>query len=419
MQSRLFSTIRFVAVSALIVALGALAGWYYYLHAKGGAAAQIDAARGTNAPVPSFSGASGSTYKNIITDTVSRIVDMVQGGQKDTAIGRLWHAERTPVAGAGFVTLGTTTVLRYAQQGTGYLFTGDLSARTTERLSNVLLPKTYAAQFATDGSFVLQVQSDDGTMRTIAGDSLPAATTTTASTTPIGRELPPNLRSIALDPVHRTLFWIAPDPKGGVVGASVPWKSTTGTKVFSSGIMSWRPYATTDGRLYVALAPADGVDGFAYEVQKDGTLTPLVRKVPGLSILPSGNTGTLLYSAAGGGIVSLYAKTAASSTPLLLPLHTIADKCVWLPGASLIAYCAVPKDAPGKNFLTDWYQGATHSSDAWWEIDVQAGTTRQLYSPEDSDSLSLDVVHPTIDPSGNYIAFTDGNDQSLWVFRVH
>ena len=90
------------------------------------------------------------------------------------------------------------------------------------------------------------------------------------------------------------------------------------------------------------------------------------------------------------------------------------DKCVWAPGISLIAYCAVPADTKNPHFIGDWYQGTLHTSDTWWKIDTAAGTATILYTMQ----RSLDVQHPIIDALGNYIAFQNGSDQSLWLLRL-
>ena len=90
---------------------------------------------------------------------------------------------------------------------------------------------------------------------------------------------------------------------------------------------------------------------------------------------------------------------------------------MWLPGNSEIVYCAVPNGPIPPNFLTNWYRGSVHLTDDWWKIDLSTGTTQRIYSPS-ADNFSLDVENPTIDQSGNYIAFINATDQSLWVLRV-
>jgi hypothetical protein len=319
------------------------------------------------------------------------------------------------------VDIGTTTQLMYAQQATGHIFAADPATHALDRRSNVLAPKTYRAAFAYDGSFVIQMIDEDGAIRSIAGTPSASSSDATSTSSPatLGRDLPRNLRALALEPSKRTLFWLVVDPKGGMTAAAVPWGTATGTRLFSTPIGSWHLFAPNNNTYYAVLAGEDDLPGYAYQVTAKGALLPLVRDVPGLSFLPSSDPSVFLYSSATGGTLSLYAKSGASSTATLLPVHTIADKCAWEPGKAQIAYCAVPVQTPSGPFLGPWYRGMVHTADSWWEIDAAHGTAREMYSLQKADDEDIDVLRPTVDPTGNYIAFLDGNDQSLWLLRIH
>ena len=82
---------------------------------------------------------------------------------------------------------------------------------------------------------------------------------------------------------------------------------------------------------------------------------------------------------------------------------------------SLIVYCAVPQVSPDNNFLDRWYRGEVHTADSWWRVSVNANSAELLYTPGDI----LDVENPVIDGSGNYIAFINGIDKSLWLLRTN
>ena len=109
------------------------------------------------------------------------------------------------------------------------------------------------------------------------------------------------------------------------------------------------------------------------------------------------------------------------------PIQTIADKCTWAPTSpeapqgkpgDLIAYCGVPQTIPSQQFLDDWYKGIVHTSDEFYEVDASAASTTLLYNPQGDTSASLDVEDPSVDPSGQYLAFINAADQSLWVLRI-
>jgi hypothetical protein len=167
--------------------------------------------------------------------------------------------------------------------------------------------------------------------------------------------------------------------------------------------------------MYVAQKPSDGVMGYAFTIN-NSALQSLV-SAPGLSILPRTGSTALIYSDSTSGSVSLFAQTSASTSPIRLPISTLAEKCVWAPGHDLIAYCAVPQTPETANdYMEAWYRGAMHTSDSWWRVDVSAGTAESLFTPD--SSISLDVEHPVIDPTDSYIAFMNAADKSLWMLRI-
>jgi hypothetical protein len=65
-----------------------------------------------------------------------------------------------------------------------------------------------------------------------------------------------------------------------------------------------------------------------------------------------------------------------------------------------------------------WYRGEIHTSDEWWKIDATTGSTTMIYSPKVSNNVSIDVDRPVIDATGNYIAFINAADKSLWMLKI-
>jgi hypothetical protein len=193
------------------------------------------------------------------------------------------------------------------------------------------------------------------------------------------------------------------------------WNSSKRTTLFSSSIAGWRPLLLSDGTMLLAESPADDIPGYLYSLTANGGLVPRVRGIRGLTVLPDPSSSLILYGSSSGGTLTLFAQS--TSTPQEINLATVADKCVWLPGKSTIVYCAVPTSQTPPQFLNNWYRGVIHTSDDWWKIDISNGTQQRIYSPS-VDGVSLDVANPTIDATGNYIAFTNATDQSLWVVHV-
>jgi hypothetical protein len=432
MKPLISRNVRIIIGGIVVLMLGALTGWYFYLHGEQTSLNSIDQATGLGAAAPSFGGTGGSTQAD--QAVAAQAFGSPSQGSAATSSSQLWEVDSSPVAGMGFVVTGAGEYLYYAERGNGYIFSADPYQETSVRLTDTLMPKIYQALFANDGSVIERSIDTNGNVTTFLGEvSSSSAATSSAQETNVqaaetaeaanagvpdvlaGAYMQTGIQQIAIDPVSKALFYLVPDPKGGVDGITQQWDGAKQAQIFSSAVGSWLPYFLSDGSMVILESPADGIPGYAYAVSAKGALTPLVRNVDGLTILPKASSPFLIYGSSSGVALSLYGAT--TSTPELLSLATVADKCVWLPGQSEVAYCAVPNGTVPQDFLDNWYKGTVDTSDDWWEIDLSTGQAQRFYSPS-ADNRSLDVEDPTIDPTGNYIAFINGSDQSLWILRV-
>ena len=427
------SFVRILIGGVVILMLGGLVGWYFYLRSQSAAINTVSAGRSLGSAIPSFGSPTGSTQANQAIATQSFGPNGQMTNAAASSSSPLWEVDQAPVAGMGFVDTATDEYLYYVERANGYIFSAHPSARTITRLTDTLTPKIYEAQFTNDGSFIERSLDSAGNVTTFLGAlatttgamnsgqtaSSSANAGTAASASPfqniVGVFLDPNIQAIALDHSSGAIFYLVADPHGGVDGISMQWNGTKKQTVFSSIVGSWDPSVLDDGTIILLESPADGLPGYAYSLGTAGALKPLVRGVPGLTVLTKTSSPLLLYGSSSGRGLTLTGM--ASSTPQVIPLSTIADKCVWLPGNSEIAYCAVPNGTIANNFIDSWYMGLAHTSDDWWKIDLSTGATQRIYSPS-ADNISIDVADPTIDASGNYITFINATDQSLWVFHV-
>lgn len=404
--------IEFLLAALIVIALGALSGWYFFLRGQNASTAAQDIARGFGTAAPNFTGALGSAYQNALSG--------FGAGGKDTSrsgpLPQLWQAEKTPVAGYGFVPNDTQLRLYFAQRSTGYLFSADPGMQTVARLSNTLMPKTYEAFFSTKGGVIERSVDATDSITTFVG-ALSASSSADSLKALTGSVLAKNILRIAVSPAGDEIFYLVKDSSGKTAGVRASWSGGNQKRLFTSSLQGWGVRWLSDGRIILVENPADNIAGYAYELKKDGALTPLIGVAPGLEITPRASSTALIYSTSSGGALTLFARGSATSSFVQLPIHTLAEKCVWAPSGAPVAYCAVPSVAPTGDFLTRWYRGEIHTTDAWWRVDVSAGTAHLFFSPE--SSLSLDVVDPVVDAGGQYIAFTNARDLSLWMLRIN
>lgn len=424
MRTRIPAYTYLILGGFIVLVLGGLTGWYFYLHTQNQAIETESAASGANSAAPSFGQPTGSTQTNQAIATQS--YDQNQANASAASSSALWEIDRAPVAGMGFVITGQTEDIYYVERANGYIFDAQPDERSITRLTDTLMPKIYRAEIARNGSLLEQSIDAGGDIATFLG--IIASSTNDTGTTSLnnsnmshpllsvtGNYIDPNIRALAFDPSTRAIFYTLDDADGGVDGFSMQWGSAKKKQVFTSPLRSWIPMLTSNDTIVLTLAPADGVPGFAYSLRSDGTLNPLVRNIPGLTFLPYGSGSSYIFGASSGS--GLVLNAAATSSTYTLSIATTADKCVWMPGESLIAYCAVPNSAVTGDYLDARAKGFDHTSDDWWRVDLMAGQATRIYSPS-ADNASIDVEHPIIDPSGTYIIFRNATDQSLWLLRV-
>ncbi len=402
--------IQFTLTAILVMIIGAFGGYYFFIKNKTQDTASDAAARGDTT---SFGGSLGSTYENIAGESAGTLTSDV--GERAP---RLWHVTKTPIAGFGFGAAGTSVFI--AERATGNILRAEPSVSTTIRLTNTLIPKVREALFSRSGDVVLRSTNDFGVVTTFAA-TIATTTVITATSTPSvleGVYLPSDI--VAIDapnhhPTSRGLFFMTRLPEGGSVGVTSSWKGTGVKKVFTSPLTQWRAQTLADGKTVLTQSPSDDVSGYSFMVSASGTARPLVANEPGLTLVHHDTLDAYMYGTAQGGELSLYVKVGTKGA-VKLPIGTTADKCVWAPGAGLIAYCAVPTTQPGASYLAQWFQGVTHTSDVWWKIEANEESAVRFFVPD--TNAKFDVEDPAIDETGSYVGWRDAADKSLWLLRI-
>lgn len=405
--------LTYTALTIVVVLLGALAGWYLFLHSRTQDTQAIDAARGLSAPVPTYGGI-GSTADNAGGFGPTPATPSTNGPTPQ----RLWQVDRAPVAGADFGAnaggFGSSTALYFVERANGYVFSTDPKSGALNRITDTLVPKIYEAIVVPGKASVIERGLDEhGAITTFVGSYTSTSSVSTSMHALSGTYLPSGIRRLIIDPQKTTLFLLSSDPASGQARGQIEsWGTSKAGQVFASPLASWEAHFSSAGVVLVQSA-ADNTPGYAYVVNNKGVLTTLLGPALGLEVLPHPSEKGLLFSTSGGGVLSLFVEVG-STTPLRIALHTMAEKCVWAPGKSFIVYCAVPAQVSSVQFLNDWHQGTLHTHDTWWQIDAAVGSAEQLYAMPQA----LDVREPVIDDSGNYIAFQNASDRSLWAFRI-
>lgn len=408
--------IEYLLAVVLVLMLGSLAGWYFFLRTQSRTTAEQSAARGFGVAIPEGR-ANGDAPAGD-----ERAQTNASGKDASSRPAQLWQVEAAPTAGHAFIGSGDDLRLRYVVRAGGYVFDANPETGLRTRLTNTLIPKIYEAQMSENGHVFERSLDTQGNITTFAGTVSTSTDPSSASSsgmTLLGSYLAKNILTLSADPLSGALLYTVADASGSAA-LTADWDGQKVKTLFSSTILNWRPTALPDGRMFLAQAAADGVPGYGYELKKDGSMTRLLGPLPGLvmRVRPSakGEPNALLWSQSARGELRLFVRVGESATAVQIPVRTTADKCAWLPGKELVAYCGVPQGTTGQNFLDTWYRGAAHSSDSLWRINASAGTAEMVFTPP--SNTPIDIEDMVADRNGSALAFTNAADKSLWLFRL-
>ncbi len=407
------ATFRYIGITAIALLLFGLGGWYLFISRQTTGIQDTGAARGFDIGIPSFSGSRGSTSENIALGfAAASQADAAKAGNAKRP-PRLWKVSTTPVAGAGFISTGSSTILRFIERSTGNVFDADPETSALVRRTKTLMPRTYEALVGGGESVILRSLDENDAVVTFAG-RIGTTTTEDGSAPLVGKSLGTDLRDVEVSRVPDIVFLASVAGDAHLLRASLDGSTPKQLAAFS--VDNFNVRLLSDDRITLAERAASAVPGNAYELGKDGSLSPIVRGVPGLTILPRASSTAVLIGSDSGQGIALSIRPSKDGTTLSLPLQTVADKCVWAPGAGLMAYCAVPQTSTGTYFLDNWYRGDVHTADSWFKVEGGAGTAESFFTI-DADS-AIDVERPTMDDTGIYIEFMNARDKSLWLLRI-
>ncbi|MBL8158260.1 hypothetical protein JNK62_01855 [bacterium] len=404
-----FMYIGFAAIGLLLVGL---AGWYFFISRQTADLETLRESRGFDIGVPSFGGTRGSTAENIEGGfglAPSSEQPSAQEGEEPRA-PRFWRVSTSPIAGAGFVMIDSVPVLRYVERSTGHVFDVNPMTGTITRRTNRLIPKVYEAIVGPHDAVIHRTITADGERETFVGQ---LATTTVDGFTPLtGTDLGPDVRDIGF--TKSGIVFLSATESGAtqLIEAAIDGSKPVEKRLLSAG--DFKLESLVDGRTILTERPASGIPGYAYEAGT--TLIPLARAVPGLTLAARASSTAVIIGADDGSKLSLAVRPTRDASLVPLDLATVADKCVWMPGTSLTAYCAVPRTLQPLGYLTNWHRGTIHTSDSWHLVDVGAGKTEKFFEIREDDAI--DVERPITDEGGNYIAFINARDKSLWLLRI-
>ena len=224
----------------------------------------------------------------------------------------LRHITNTPVAGSTILDRQNKSFIRYMDRGTGQIYETLTDNFATTRISNTTFPKVYASYFNYTGSstIMLTLPNDNAdTINTVYGNLYKGSATTSSSTPVIyglnTTSLSNVAQSVVVSPDKKLIFTLLNAQKNpGIISN---FDSTKQSTVWNSPTNEWIPYWATSNYITMTTKPSFGIAGYSYLLNTSTSkFTRLIGDVNGLTVLPSPDLSSILYSSSdAGNILSL------------------------------------------------------------------------------------------------------------------
>jgi hypothetical protein len=305
------------------------------------------------------------------------------------------------VAGFGFVG-SSSTVIRYAERGTGHIFEIDTVSATERRISGTTIPRVVEAVFAHNGMGVALV-SERGYTRDIVAGFIDEKNESVDLI---------NLPDNSSDPsfVSDTMLRYIIVSENRTDGFGLDIENNTPSYLFSTPL---RDIEVIWGEnTYVYNRPSATLQGALYRAGEK--LTPVT--ISSFGFVGGVTDDYYIGSAMTNNEFNSYALNKNTSQRTPLAITYLPEKCTPEKTNTAFLWCASPLRTASTDFIDAWYTGSIQSQDLLWRVSIEDGTA-QLVSDFLSESGRLiDVDRMGINHSGTNPIFRNKVDNTLWLY---
>lgn len=340
----------------------------------------------------------------------------------EIVVPRLRKISKEPVAGAVIYNVGTTSVVRFVEKGTGNVYEANSSTTVVQRLTNTTIPKIIRAFWLPNASGFLAQTLEPGSE--IVETNFVKLNKNTASSTSesltlfstIISKLPTSIKEITIKPDGTKIFyytalsssnWFVSNPDG--TGSSL---------VMSHPLTEWLPKWISGNVIIMQIKGSSEATGFTYSFDVSSkTLKKIGVDASGLSVNPNSD-GSLSLISSGGSVPDLFIVDNKNVSTKGIDANTLAEKCVWLKDKNPFVYCAIPSQIPRGNYPDIWYKGLVSTEDFIEKIDISNDIFYNIANLSSLSGQKIDVVDISLSPDGSHLIFRNKIDGFLWMLRI-
>jgi hypothetical protein len=310
------------------------------------------------------------------------------------------------VAGAIIAQVGSSTVLRYMEKGTGHVYEVSLETGLETRISNTTIPGATHATWAPQGTRAVVETDTQGNRGSMFLGTL--STSTTGYVFDL-EGLTDTLENIAFGNKGELFYTVAGD--GGTVALARDLRTGSTAEIFrlpfTQSTVLWDIWGK--GNHYAYTKPAYGYTGYLYRID-GGALTKIAQGQTLSAVRPEA-VAFLITQDGGTGSYSTLLRTDTSMAPFM-DIHATDAKCA---GDTSVIWCAASAEA-GAGFPVAWYQGTVSYDDSIYRVDPKTGVSTLELDPEAIARVPIDATDLAVGPDGRVI-FRNKIDDSLWLLN--
>jgi len=327
----------------------------------------------------------------------------------------LWKISDDPVAGSGWVSTSTDTDnehVWFIKRATGLVFSANPESRDVRQLTDTEIPQVRDAIVSPDGQTIIyRYLNDQDAIQTYKATLSTSSEDANVPYTVSGSFLPTDIYEIALSPDGSQLFYLRASNNQSI-GIVYNLSSDSQQQVFSSDVSDWRVNFSQPNTVTLYTPPADGVNGYAYELNLQNGQKTKVAEGESLSIKTNVNGARHLSTTQDDNTFTTKPLTGTTSDTTA---NTFVDKCSW--ADTDIFFCGVP-DSTTPSSITAWYQGRQQFQDNLLIFNTEDSSREQLFDSDQVEKANADIVDIAISNDFFHSVFTNRSNGDLWGYDL-
>ncbi len=338
-------------------------------------------------------------------------------------VPRLRKISKEPVSGAIIFNVGSTSIVRFTEKGTGNVYEVYSDKNDMVRLTNTTIPKIIRSFWLPNGTgFITQslapeseiIETNFVNLKKNATSSLDESLTPYNT---IVSSLPTGIKEIAIKPDGKQIFYYT------ISGLFSKWfvsnvDGTNAVQISSNPLTEWVVSWVQPNKINIQSKTSSNTIGYGYTYDLS---TKVLKKTNlgalGLSLLPNKDGLTEIISS-GGGFPQLYSNNTKDFSSKKIEINTLTDKCVWSEEKIKSIYCGVPKQIDGGLYPDSWYQGSIKTNDRIVKINIDANLFSITSDLSEESGEVIDITDLQISKDQNYLIFKNKIDEYLWMLRI-